>query len=322
MQASTLDDRIGERGVRMEPAAIIEQLSHSKGLPREALRAATEQRAALAPLLIERIERCAESEAIDDLPFFAFHLLGQWRETSAYRALARLLRCPSDRLDRLLGWSTTETAHRVMAAVFDGDPAPIYNIILDTEVDEYVRSRMCETLAMLVREGRLDRDEVAAFLRDCWINLQPRECCYVWYGWQSAIAMLGLAELKDMVREAFDRDLIDSGWLEYDDFEHDLTLALLDSAEPSARDREYTLFGDTIEELSTWHCFSQERDRERERVRNMPTLPPLPSLMPATNSLRGMGRNDPCPCGSGRKYKQCCRDGAAGTSALNISARA
>ncbi len=306
----------------MEPAAIIEQLSHFDGLPREALRAATEQRAALAPLLIERIESCAESEAIDDLPFFAFHLLGQWRETSAYRALARLLRSPSDRLDRLLGWSITETAHRVMAAVFDGDPAPIYNIILDTEADEFARSRMCETLAMLVREGRLDRDEVAAFLRDCWINLQPRECCFVWNGWQSAIAMLGLVELKDIVREAFDRDLINSGWLEYADFEHDLTLTLLNSAEPSARDREYTLFGDTIEELSGWYSFSQKRNRERERVRNMPTLPLLPELMPAINPLRGIGRNDPCPCGSGKKYKKCCLRSAADTSAFGISARA
>jgi hypothetical protein len=291
----------------MEPAAIIERLSHSDGLPRQALRAATEQRAALAPLLIECIASCAESEAIDDLPFFAFHLLGQWRETSAYRALARLLRSPPDRLDRLLGWSITETAHRVMAAVFDGDPAPIYNVILDTEADEFARSRMCETLAMLVREGRLDRDEVAAFLRDCWINLQPRECCFVWNGWQSAIAMLGLVELKDMVREAFDRGLIDSGWLEYTDFEHDLTLALLNSAEPSARDREYTLFGDTIAELSGWYRFAEER----ERVRNMPTLPLLPELMPATNPLRGVGRNDPCPCGSGRKYKKCCLNGVA-----------
>jgi len=27
---------------------------------------------------------------------------------------------------------------------------------------------------------------------------------------------------------------------------------------------------------------------------------------PATNPMRHVGRNDPCPCGSGRKYKKCC----------------
>jgi hypothetical protein len=309
----------------MEPAEILHQLIHSQDLPREALRAATEQRAVMAPLLIERIESCINGDTIDGLPFFGFHLLGQWGETSAYCTLARLLRCPADRLDRALGWSITETAHRVMAAVFDGDPAPIYNIILDAEAEEFVRSRMCETLAMLVLQERLDRTEVAAFLRDCWVGLQSQEDCFVWHGWQSAIAMLGLVDLKETVEEAFKRGLVQSEWLEYEDFEADLALALLGSAEPaSPPKREYAPFGDAIEELSKWHGFSEEYARERERVRNMPTLPLLSSLMSVTNPLRGIGRNDPCPCGSGRKYKKCCLDSAAvaNTSAISAFAKA
>ena len=27
---------------------------------------------------------------------------------------------------------------------------------------------------------------------------------------------------------------------------------------------------------------------------------------PAHNPMRDVGRNDPCPCGSGKKYKKCC----------------
>jgi SEC-C motif-containing protein len=27
---------------------------------------------------------------------------------------------------------------------------------------------------------------------------------------------------------------------------------------------------------------------------------------PVRNPLRELGRNDPCPCGSGKKYKKCC----------------
>jgi len=34
----------------------------------------------------------------------------------------------------------------------------------------------------------------------------------------------------------------------------------------------------------------------------------LPKLLPARNPRRHCGRNDPCPCGSGRKYKRCCLD--------------
>ena len=31
--------------------------------------------------------------------------------------------------------------------------------------------------------------------------------------------------------------------------------------------------------------------------------PPEPPLV---NQFRDVGRNDPCPCGSGKKYKKCC----------------
>jgi SEC-C motif len=37
-------------------------------------------------------------------------------------------------------------------------------------------------------------------------------------------------------------------------------------------------------------------------------LPPVPGATPPVPTRRGTapGRNDPCPCGSGRKYKRCC----------------
>ncbi len=29
------------------------------------------------------------------------------------------------------------------------------------------------------------------------------------------------------------------------------------------------------------------------------------TAQPARNMMRGVGRNDPCPCGSGKKFKKC-----------------
>jgi hypothetical protein len=63
--------------------------------------------------------------------FFIFHLLGEWRERTAYGPLARLLRYPADEADAIFGNAATSTCHRVMAAVFDGDPQPLFDIILD-----------------------------------------------------------------------------------------------------------------------------------------------------------------------------------------------
>lgn len=137
--------------------------------------------------------------------------------------------------------------------------------------------------------------------------MRPRDACFVWCGWQGAIALLGLAELKDIVKQAFDSKVIDPSWLSYEDFECDLEHATHNPREPWQRwNGDLTPFGDTVEELSGWHCFSAEAQEARERARNAPPLPLFPPSKPVTNPLRGLGRNDPCPCGSGKKLKKCC----------------
>jgi uncharacterized protein YecA (UPF0149 family) len=35
---------------------------------------------------------------------------------------------------------------------------------------------------------------------------------------------------------------------------------------------------------------------------------PQPKAAPFVHRAEKTGRNDPCPCGSGKKFKQCCRN--------------
>jgi hypothetical protein len=310
MMGVTLIWSTNRKAGTMDTSVIIGQFSTGKGLPRAALLAAAEQRQELAPLFIGEINRYLLG-ADSDRPspealFFMFHLLGDWRETSAYPALARLLRQPGDEVEEILGDGVTETSHRVMAAVFDGDPQPIYDIILDPYADEYIRSRMCETLAMLVWQGKLDRPVAACFLRDCFMHLQPQAENCVWEGWRAAVVMLGLKELSSIVEKVFRRGYISRHWSSFHDFEEDLQRALAaPGVPPWESNRDYTLFGDTLEELSWWHGFSEEGRREREKLARQADRF-WTACEPAVNPHRGVGRNDPCPCGSGTKYKKCC----------------
>jgi hypothetical protein len=121
----------------------LDQLGSGEGIPREAIRAATVNRASVAPLLIEALERHEpDSEIEENALFIAFHLLGQWREKSAYRPLARLLQWPE--VETILGDATTETCHKVMANVFDGDPKPIFDIIM-MPMPTNLYARACST---------------------------------------------------------------------------------------------------------------------------------------------------------------------------------
>ena len=167
----------------MDPAAILHELTYATDLPREALQAASAQRVELLPKFLGVIEdyldQRSASRASPTPLFFIFHLLGEWREKTAYRPLAHLLRCPADEADAILGDATAETCHRVMAAVFDGDSQPLCDIILDPNAEEFIRSRMCEALGMITLRGELDRDLAERFLRDAFNELQPQRHCFV-----------------------------------------------------------------------------------------------------------------------------------------------
>jgi hypothetical protein len=294
----------------VDAEAILHELTRAAGLPREALQAASAQRVALLPKFLRVIDDYLGQEpAARASPAALFHLslLGEWRERIAYRPLARLLRYPADEADAIFGDATVETCHRVMAAVFDGDPQSLYDIILDPNAEEFIRSRMCETLAMITLCGELDRNLAGRFLRDAYNDLLPQQHCFVWFGWQSAIAMLGLGELKVLVKRAFNRDFIDRHLLGFDDFERNLRRGTEGLSEPwrPDDDDEFALFGDTVDELSGWHCFTEGDDEDPEECERLDELD-RPLSEPHRNPFKGIGRNDPCPCGSGKKFKKCC----------------
>ncbi|HMJ30429.1 MAG TPA: DUF1186 domain-containing protein [Xanthobacteraceae bacterium] len=284
---------------------VIEELGVPGRLPVEAIRAAQADRETMVPIFLRTIDDFLELEGPVDpnALFFIFHLLGEWREQSAYQSLTVFLRLPGDVLNTILGEAITETTHRVMAAVFDGDPDPLYEIIRDSEADEFVRAKMCQAIAMLTLRGDLPREATAAFLSDCYAQLEPQQDCYVWSGWVDAVAWLGLTELKPLVQQAFLRRSIHPGWLTFRDFEQDLQYSVNHpGAQPLHDDGPLTLFGETVAELSGWAGFKPKAPRNDTSKGGLPTSFGMPHREPS----RKVGRNDPCPCGSGKKFKKCC----------------
>jgi hypothetical protein len=286
---------------------IVEELTLAECFPEAALRAAPAHRAALVPIFLREIDDYVNGDEdmrlVPTPLFLGFHLLGEWREISAYRPLARLLRLPADDVEELLGDAVTETSARVMAAICDGDPQPLYDIVLDEAAGEYVRGSMCEALAVAVRHGIVPRDGVARFLRDAFAALRPQGINMVWLGWQSAIAALGLGELAPLVRQACDRGFIDTEeWLTFEDFEKDLAGVAADPAAGPVGAWRWTLFTDTLGALRSWAWARPGQAADAGDDGDVPFL----WERPAENPYRHVGRNDPCPCGSGRKFKKCC----------------
>ena len=94
----------------------------------------------------------------------------------------------------------------------------------------------------------------------------------------------------------------------FNDFEEDLQYSVdHPEAEPLNPDGNLAAFGDTIDELSWWDAFKPTTSND-----DKPEWESDPVGTPHRDPLRNVGRNDPCPCGSGKKFKKCCLNPAAG----------
>ena len=297
----------------MTPTEIMAAFEGNGPLPREALEAAGRSRDAMVPVFLDYI-RQLQSAKIDDLErmdafVFIFFLLAEWRETRAYRPLAKLLRRDPEFLDALLGDTITEASARVMAGVFDGDLQPLFDILLDDDADGFVRGEMFDTLAIVALENPDLRPQITQFLTDFFDLTGTVTGEEVWWAWAECIAALGLANMDTAVRAVFDSGLITPDHSRIEDFTERLQ-ATVDAGRPEwfTGISSNTLITDTIAELETWYCFTPEYLAKKAEGR----LNVVSSLMPRSsdpfNSVftGKTGRNDPCPCGSGKKFKKCC----------------
>ena len=65
-----------------------------------------------------------------------------------------------------------------------------------------------------------------------------------------------------------------------------------------SRERRGGLIEDTVAEMNWWVCFKEGTDATTSAY-------PATAKQPIVEGKK-IGRNDPCPCGSGKKYKKCC----------------
>jgi hypothetical protein len=282
-------------------------------LPREAMQWALDNWEEAAPELLGVLERFADgvdrSEEAASALFFILHLAGEKRDTRVFAPLCRLAK-DAAAIEAVVGDGVTTTLKRILISTYNGDLDALKGLIEAAEADEFVRAGALEVLAYLTASGRVARDEAQAYLLRLYDTLQPQQTSFVWVGWQSAVALLGLEAMSDLVRQAFARGLIDPLDTNYDLFREDLGRTLADSERMAGfRYDRIAPLDDAIGELSGWYAFSDEAKRDQARRaagRTGSGLTSAATSQPAINPFKGVGRNDPCPCGSGKKFKKCC----------------
>jgi hypothetical protein len=246
------------------------------------------------------------------LLFRGLHILGGRRFASGYRPLIALLRGPQERVEFLLSDVITETLPKILAGLFDGDPEPLLALITDLDVDEFVRAAAMGAFTFLVFDGRIERafaeDHLRCFEQEC---AAPRGDM-IWHAWMTAVALLGFGQMTERVHAAFIDGRIPpevAGENYYRKLLAD-ALARPDDAQRLA-DEHLGYIEDVLVELEQWplgDVVSDDADDYGAADYDDGNLQPWsPSGgLPVRNPFAGVGRNDLCPCGSGKKFKKCC----------------
>lgn len=295
----------------MTPDEIMRDLARDDIFPKAAMAEASDKRDDMAPVFIDLIDRLTrqrirDMQADDVMALIPiFHLLGEWREPSAYRPLLQLLRRPTHALEHLLGDAVTETSFRVIAGTFDGDLQPIFEAVEDDKSDDFSRSSLLDALVLIAQQHSEQRAVIEEYFRT-FRQRCPKAQTDVLTGWIEAIAALGIPDMSQPVRDVFDQGLVPKEYCNFEHFLEDYEATLAANGTLVGQRYQKALISDAIDELSKWHSYSAEYLAEQNRRKADNLLRVSPWTEAFVNAADKVGRNDPCPCDSGKKFKKCC----------------
>ena len=299
-------------------------VSHEGSYPKVQIDGVIERREEAIPHLLGSIEWMLKNPLIAmdadryTLPFFSLFLLAQFREKRAEKLIVSLCRHPMT--DELLGDIITGGMHSILASVCMDNPNAIKSIVEDPDAEEFARAAAIEALAILTLNDKLPRESLSKYLTELYDFRLEKEPSYVWDGAVAVSTDLGFSEHLELIKEAYMDGLADETVDNLKD-----VVAILEKRNLRDHDPRRYRFVDNIDSaISHWYCFTDNYLAERKKESENSAVPDIEvetenlAPDPGRHTIGGfhvetyrrpepkVGRNDPCPCGSGKKYKKCC----------------
>ena len=265
-----------------------------------------------ASLVLARCARDPESAADHDMiaGYFLLHLMAEKGEPSAAALLSRLAKSPEG-LTAIMGDAIDFTLTPMFISLLGKDARALQEIVENASADWEVKACALTALAYAAASGMTDRAALEFWmigLPVLWEKAEADESCFD--GFAHAVALLGSEDLAPLARAAFDGGLIHEVLLTRAEFEEVHALAREEANPLATFEREgLAPFADAITSLAVVEAAIQMAAEESPEDYDDGLPDEEQEEGPAetvVNPTRDIGRNDPCPCGSGKKFKKCC----------------
>jgi Protein of unknown function (DUF1186)/SEC-C motif len=295
---------------QMETVEILQQFERFHGkFERGAVEAAVAHRDEVIPGLLWMLEYTIEHAVEFDAEggymahLYAMFLLAQFRETRAYPLVVRFSLLPSDLLGSLCGDFLTENLGQVMASVCGGELEGIQSVVENESADEYARCAAITALTTLVAAGVRSRGEIVSYFAQLFRGKLARKWSRAWDELVACTTDLYPLELFADIEQAYAEGLVDPHFISLENVKRDLARGKDWALAMLAKSHHRRMVMDTVKEMGWWNCFEGNEDGPvKVAAQPKPALAPSP----IKNTTPKTGRNEPCPCGSGKKYKKCC----------------
>lgn len=219
-------------------------------------------------------------------PSHARRALGQLKAAEAVEPLVSLIFRIHDFEDELLGDDLLDIFPMI------GKPAvePLKKYLADPENHKNSRVRAADCLSSIGLKNHGLKEECTSIIADQLDKCIPNDK-YLNGMLVLSLMDLGAADKIDVIRNAFVNEIVD------------------ESICGDIEDAEI-VFGLRIERATERKSWSRSEDNFEDsddgyELDDLGHIP-IPSLSKPIIRPEKIGRNDPCPCGSGKKYKKCC----------------
>lgn len=205
-------------------------------------------------------------------------------------------------MEYLIGDAVTEGLQDILYHTYNGDIELLKRSVRNRDINEFVRASMLDVLGQLYLDGTLEESEWKDFLKK--IVHEGKEYDYIYNAVEQVLCQCHFVDMLPEIRYMFDQDLLDEVVMgKYDScvdamFEYRKCDERFCKAQINAADT-----------LRRWAMFTEESENGMDNISDKDYEKMFREIEKDWNApvkKEKIGRNAPCPCGSGKKYKFCC----------------
>lgn len=271
---------------------IINELkSNNNVYQEEAVKKALNNKGKINDYLLKELEDLINSDLSyindDNFPVmlnYAVFILVEFKDKRLFPLLIKLFKKTEIDMEELLGDLILDQIDYIIYEVYNGDIDSINELIFDNSINSYIRGNLVDSYVLLNKNDYLNKEDIEKYLLKLINILNNKDLEYMYFIYNEIVDVwfkLKLSNLNQEIKKIFDNELVDfiPNYNEHiKDFDKEVEITT----------------GVNIECLksSAYFCDTSEFKFNYEKQE--------------TIRVNKIGRNEPCPCGSGLKYKKCC----------------